>query len=90
MQQILDDPRIDRLLTTLPDTGDNAKTAVIDARRLLTQAGDLLNAEADDVHSTIADLRRTAANAALITDDAKQNPARLLFGNPPDRLHPGE
>ena len=90
VQQILNDPRIERLLTSLPDTGDGAKSAVADARRLLAQAGDLLNAEADDVHSTIADLRRTAANAAVITDDAKQNPARVLFGNPPDHLHPGD
>jgi paraquat-inducible protein B len=90
VQQILHDPRLERLLAALPTAGEGANAAVDDARRLLAQAGDLLAAEEDDVRGTIVDLRRTAANAAAVTDDAKQNPARLLFGAPPPHLRPGQ
>jgi len=90
VEQILHDPRVERLLSELPKVGDNANNTLADARRLLAQANDLIAAEADDIRDVIADLRRTSSNAAGLTDDLKQNPARLIFGQPPARRPAGE
>jgi paraquat-inducible protein B len=90
VEQILHDPRVEHLLNELPKAGDSANNTLADARRLLAQANDLIAAEADDIRGVIADLRRTSANAAGLTDDLKQNPARLIFGQPPQRRAPGE
>jgi ABC-type transporter Mla subunit MlaD len=51
---------------------------------------DILADDKDDLQGILADLRRTAANAAVVTDDAKQNPARLFFGQPPTHSKVGK
>jgi paraquat-inducible protein B len=81
--EILNDPRLGKLLASLPATGDNANAAVLDLRRLVQEAQALLADNKDDVRGILDDLRRAAADAAAVTDDARQNPARLLFGQPP-------
>lgn len=89
-EQILDDPRVDRAITGLGGLGDSAPVAVADVRRLARRLDDLVAAEGEDIRSILADLKRVAANAAAITDDAHRNPARLLFGDPPPRTEPGK
>lgn len=59
-------------------------TAAIDG------VNDILAGDKDDLQGILADLRRAATDAAIITDDARQNPARVLFGQPPSHLKEGQ
>jgi len=86
----LKDPRLGKMLASLPITGDNANAAITDFRALLHDGQGLLAEDKDDLRGILADLRRAAADAAIITDDAKQNPARVLFGQPPAHLKEGQ
>ena len=88
--QILHDPHVDQLLAQLPSTGKNADATLVEIRQFVRDAQVLLASESDDLRSLIVDLRRTADNAATVTDDARQNPARVLFGDPPPRKTPGQ
>ena len=88
--EVLNDKRIDKLLASLPATGESASAAVSDLRALVQEARALLADDKDDLHSILEDLRRAAADAAVITDDAKQNPARVLFGQPPPHSKVGQ
>jgi paraquat-inducible protein B len=64
--------------------------AITDFRALLHDAQAILAEDKDDLRGILADLRRAAADAAIITDDARQNPARTFFGQPPAHLKEGQ
>ena len=78
------------MLAGLPATGDNANAAISDLRSLLHDTQGILAEDKDDLRGILIDLRHAAADAAVVTDDAKQNPARVLFGQPPARLKEGQ
>ena len=82
-EEILHDPRVDKAITGLSGVGDSATAALGDVRRVAHEAQQLLAGESDDIRSILADLRRLAADGAALTDDARANPSRLLFGRPP-------
>lgn len=84
------DPRLKKMLASLPSTGDNANAAISDLRSILHDTQGILTEDREDLHSILTDLRRAAANTAIVTDDARQNPARVLFGQPPAHLKEGE
>jgi len=86
----LNDPRLAKMLAALPATGENANAAISDLRALLHDTQGVLAEDKDDLRDILVDLRRAAADAAVVTDDAKQNPARVLFGQPPARLKEGQ
>ena len=88
--EILHDKRLDQTLTGLSDTASNAGPAAADARRLLRDTSTLVASQEDDLRTIITDLRATIANLNAVTEDAKVNPSRLLFGQPPARKKPGE
>ena len=83
--QILHDPRVERAITGLSDASANAPATLADLRRLAHDAQQLLAGESDDIRQILYDLRSVAANASALTDDARANPARLLFGKPPPK-----
>jgi len=58
-----------------------------DLRRLARQLETLVSEQQQDVQLIIAGLRRTFDNTTQLTDDARQNPSRLLFGEPPPRTN---
>ena len=80
---ILNDPRVDKAIAGFSNAADAAPPAVADVRRLAHEAQQLIAGEADDIRSIINDLRRVASDASALTDDARANPSRLLFGKPP-------
>ena len=81
--ELMHDPRVDKAMTNLSDAAAAATPAVADVRRLAHEAQQLLAGEAEDVRALLADLRRAAADATALLDDAKANPSRVLFGKPP-------
>jgi ABC-type transporter Mla subunit MlaD len=86
----LKDPRLGKMMASLRATGDNANAAISDLRALLHDTQGVLAEDKDDLRDILIDLRRAAADAAVVTDDAKQNPARVLFGQPPAHLKEGQ
>ncbi len=86
--QIVHDPRVDKAVSGLSGVGDSAQVALADIRRLAHEASGLLAGETDDIRGVLTDLRRAAADASALTDDARANPSRLLFGNPPPHEAP--
>lgn len=81
IRQITENPAINK---TLDATG-NLGPAVTDLRRALRELNDILTSNRTDLDVMLTNLRRTSVNAAEVTDDAKGNPARVLFGNPPPK-----
>lgn len=101
LQQILDDPKISKVIADLPEissrvrsvTGrvdDLIKNGKLDQsadhlEHTLSEADQLLAAQSDNVRAILDDLRATIANTRELTDEVKANPAQLLFGQPPSR-----
>ncbi len=81
--EIVHDPRVEKAITGLSNAALSAPPALEDVRRLAHEAQELLAGETDDIRSVLTDLRRLASDGAALTDDARQNPSRLLFGKPP-------
>ena len=87
---LLNDPRLAKLIASLPTTAINANAAISDLRALVKDTEGVIVQDKDDLQGILADMRRAAADAADITDDARQNPARELFGQPPPHLKEGQ
>ena len=83
--QILNDPRVEKALVNLAAASQSAQAAMVDVRNIARDAQILLSGESDDLRSIVTDLKKLASDGAALTDDARQNPSRLLFGNPPDK-----
>ena len=90
VNQILNDKRLDQTLSGLTDAATNAGPATADARQLLRDARVLVASEQENLRSIIGDLTTTAANLRAASEDARNNPGRLLFEQPPRRRKPGE
>lgn len=69
---------------------DNAVPMAEYLRRMTRRLDNVVAVESEDLQAIIGNLRRTSANVEAVTEDAKENPSRLLFGNPPPRRKPGE
>ena len=81
--QLVHDPRVEKAIASLSDAAATAPATLADLRRLAHDAQQLLSGETDDIRQILFDLRAVAANANALTDDARANPSRLLFGKPP-------
>jgi ABC-type transporter Mla subunit MlaD len=75
---LLDEPA---LKTALANTGP----LTTDARRAMSRLSELLASEQQDLSEMIRSLKASAQNVEAITGDAKENPARILFGSPPPK-----
>jgi hypothetical protein len=75
---LLDEPA---LKTAIANTGP----LTTDARKAVSRLAELLASEQQDLSEMIQSLKATAQNVEAITGDAKENPARILFGSPPPK-----
>ena len=87
--EILHDPKVDRILTELDDAGGQIRPALDDFRRAVRRIDLLIASQQASLESVLTELDRALANISTITEDATQNPSRLLFGDPPPRTNPG-
>jgi phospholipid/cholesterol/gamma-HCH transport system substrate-binding protein/paraquat-inducible protein B len=88
MEQInalLADENIRKSLANFNAAAGSASDAMADIRRLAKSANALLLSQQQDITAIIRNFRSLAENAAAITEDAKANPSRVLFGEPPAR-----
>jgi ABC-type transporter Mla subunit MlaD len=87
---LLADKRVDTIVQGLADTSQQLPPAAADVRRTLQGLHSLLREERQDLEVLIQNLRAISENLAALSTDAKTNPSRVLFGNPPPRKQPGE
>jgi ABC-type transporter Mla subunit MlaD len=90
IDEVLADPKVDQIITGLAKTADNAGPAVVDLRKTLRRLDNLLATQEQDIRAIIGALRKVLENVETLSEDAKDNPSRLLFGEPPPREDRGE
>jgi phospholipid/cholesterol/gamma-HCH transport system substrate-binding protein len=81
VNRIAENPAIDKTLAGAANVGP----AVVDLRRALRDLSGILASNRAEIETMIANLRRASVNAAELTDEAKRNPARTLFGDAPSK-----
>ena len=57
---------------------------------MLRELSTLLSNQSQDIEAIIRGLRQVTENVEALSEDAKDNPSRLLFGDPPPRESKGE
>ena len=78
LNEILGDPSLKQAIA-------NTGPLTTDARKAVSRLAELLASEQQDLSEMIQSLKASAQNVEAITGDAKQNPARILFGAPPPK-----
>ena len=79
-----------RTLAGLADTAEHAGPAMISLRKSALRLDNLLASQQRDIEAVIVGLRKTIENITALSEDAGENPSRVLFGSPPPRTNPGE
>jgi len=87
---MLADKRVDTIVQGLADASEQLPPAAANVRRTLQALYNLLQEERQDIEVLIQNLRAISENLAALSTDAKNNPSRVLFGNPPPQKKPGE
>jgi ABC-type transporter Mla subunit MlaD len=87
---LLADKRMDAIVQGLADTSAQLPPAAASARRSLQGLHNLLREEGQDIAVLIQNLRAISEGLAAVSAGAKENPSRVLFGNPPPLKKPGE
>lgn len=90
LDELVSSDRLTKTLDDLSRVSDEAAPAAAEARLLIKSLNALVAEQRQDLEAIMVNLRRVLSNAAVITEDAKQNPARLLFGEPPAPVNPSE
>lgn len=95
LDALLGSPELQEAAATLPGTLENVHEASADVRRgavqlehLLRSLNDLVSAEAGDVDAILTEMQTLLDNLNAITADMRQNPSRLIFGEPPQAINP--
>jgi len=90
IDEVLADPKVDKIIADLSTTAEHVAPAALELRKLLKRLDNLFATQQQDVQAIIRALRDVMENVETLSEDAKDNPARLLFGEPPPRQKPGE
>jgi len=90
VDQILADPQTRRILDNLDKTLASTPAAAEDVRQLVRRLNAVIAESQSNIERSLGVLRSVLENADAITSDAKNNPSRLLFGDPPPRTRPGD
>ena len=95
LDDLLASPELQEAAATLPGTLENVHEASAEIRRgavqlerLLRSLNDLVSAESGDVEAILTEIQTLLDNLNVITYDLRQNPSRLIFGEPPQAIDP--
>ncbi|NUZ07827.1 MlaD family protein [Piscinibacter koreensis] len=104
VQAVLGDPALKRIPADLAATARDAAAASAQLRRLAESEGlqttlgqgqqlvqrlnRLVDAEQDDIGTTVDNLRQATDNLRILTDELRRNPSQILRGEPPRRIEP--
>lgn len=89
IEAVLKDEKTRKIIDDVSKTAELAPGATAEARRLIQRLGTILSSQQADLEIIVQQLRKTTENLRKITEDASDNPSRLLFGDPPPTVRPG-
>jgi paraquat-inducible protein B len=89
VDELLNDPRLQSILDNMDSLSGDAAPLVTDARRTLQRVDRLIAGQEQVIVDILATLNRTLDDLALLIGDARQNPSRMIFGDPPPKQDPG-
>ena len=90
LNQLFTDPRVENILTNASHAADSGREAVAEINETARTVNAMTEQQRRQVQQVMENLRRFSQDLAEIGREARQNPARLLFGQPPPREQPGE
>lgn len=90
IDRIVKSAEMKQLIAGLSDTAEHAGPAMIRLRKTAQRLDNLLASQQKDIEAVITGLRRTVENLSSLSEDAAENPSRVLFGDPPPKVEPGE
>lgn len=88
LDELLASPETRKIIDNVAVGSARFGAATEDLRSIARLVDLLLRQQYDDIQRIIAGLRRTIDNTSDLTEDAKRNPSRLIFGEPPPRINP--
>jgi len=77
---------VQKTLANVNQTTAAAAPAAADLRRVLRKLDAIISSQDADIESIISSLRRVSEQAAALVEDAKNNPSRVIFGEPPPHV----
>jgi ABC-type transporter Mla subunit MlaD len=87
---ILTSQEMKRTLSGLATASDNAGPAMIEVLKTVRTLNGLVSSQQQNIEVLVRSLRKTGENVSTLSEEAKNNPSGVLFGNPPPRVNPGE
>lgn len=87
---IVGDPKLKNMIDELSKTADAAAPASEDLRQVLRKLDAMVTARSDDIAAIATSLRQMLSDGTLLVEDAKTNPSRVLFGDPPPPVKIGD
>ena len=90
IDEFLSGPDFKRILAGLAQASDNAGPATADLAKAVRRVDNLLASQQRNIELLLTSLRKVAENLEAVSEDAKANPSRVIFGEPPPRLNLGE
>lgn len=89
LNRLLSDPKLNQIMQGLADAAKQAGPAASDMRQTAQALQRTLVAAARDMERITTSLRNVAANLESVSQEARDNPSRLFFGEPPPKSNPG-
>ncbi len=90
VEDFLSSDDVRSIVRNLESASGELVPAIGEYRDIGATVDDFIASELPEIRVLIAALARTAQNLAELVEEAKQDPAQVLFGAPPPRLAPGE
>ena len=94
---LLNDPKITSALEKLPETMESMQGAATELNsgaarmnRLMRNLNDLTLSQRGAIESILENTKSLMQNLDELSSDAKRNPSRVLFGQPPQAINPEE
>ncbi|HEX4125350.1 MAG TPA: MlaD family protein [Tepidisphaeraceae bacterium] len=90
LDQLLHDSRVNATIGNVTNDTADAGATIQDVHGTVRNLQSIILSQQEDIQQIIADLRRTADNLAAVSTDIRDDPARLIFSQPPPRKTPGQ
>jgi len=90
LNALLADPRLEQMMEGFAAAAIEAGPAAADVRQAVAALQRMLQTAGRDVEAITASLRTAAASLDSVAREARDNPSRLLFSQPPPRSTPGK
>ena len=87
---ILNSPEVKRTLEGLAAASDKAGPAMAEVLKTVRTLNNMLSSQQRNIELLMMSLRKTGENLSAVSEEARNNPSAVLFGNPPPRINPGE